>query len=112
MVDLNVDIVWSKLLDKIKDKLTSLSYNTWFKETELYKLNDNNAYIIVPMPIHKNHLKDNYSDLISSNLFDITNVEYNLVFLLKEEIDEKLRYQLLKILEKYIILYFYMVIVE
>ena len=86
---MNVDIVWSKLLDKIKDKLTSLSYNTWFKETELYKLNDNNAYIIVPMPIHKNHLKDNYSDLISSNLFDITNVEYNLVFLLKEEIDEK-----------------------
>ena len=86
---MNVDIVWSNLLSKLKEKLTSLSYNTWFSETELYKLNDGKAIIIVPMPIHKKHLLDNYSELISSLLYEQTNANYELSFLLKEEIEEE-----------------------
>lgn len=86
---LNVDIVWSNLLNSLKDKLTSLSYNTWFADTALYKLNDGKAYIIVPMPIHKKHLLDNYSELVSSLLREETNSDYELNFLLKEEIDEE-----------------------
>lgn len=86
---MNVDIVWSKLLDNLKSELTSLSYSTWFGETALYKLKDGKAYIIVPMPIHKKHLLDNYAELISSLLYKITNTEYELNFLLKEEIEEE-----------------------
>ena len=86
---MNVDIIWSKLLDILKEQLTSLSYNTWFKETELYKLNNGKAYIIVPMIVHKKHISDNFSEILSSILFDITNTNYDLVFLLKEEIEEE-----------------------
>ena len=86
---LNVEIIWSKLLDILKEQLTSLSYNTWFKETELYKLNNGKAYIIVPMIVHKKHISDNFSEILSSILFDITNTNYDLVFLLKEEIEEE-----------------------
>ena len=89
MVILNVDIVWSKLLDNLKDKLTSLSYDTWFSETELYKLDEGKAYIVVPMSIHKKHLADNFSDMITSILYEITNSNYELFFLLKDEIIEK-----------------------
>lgn len=60
---MNVDILWSNFLGQIKEELTSLSYNTWFSETELYKLEDGKAYIIVPMPIHKKHLMDNFSTI-------------------------------------------------
>ena len=81
MVKLNVEIIWSKLLDILKEQLTSLSYNTWFKETELYKLNNGKAYIIVPMIVHKKHISDNFSEILSSILFDITNTNYDLVFL-------------------------------
>ena len=88
MVKLNVDIIWSKLLDTLKEKLTSLSYNTWFKETELYKLSNNKAYIIVPMTVHKKHITDNFSEMISSILYDLTNTNYDLIFLLKEEVEE------------------------
>ena len=88
MVKLNVDIIWSKLLDILKEKLTSLSYNTWFKETELYKLSNNKAYIIVPMTVHKKHITDNFSEMISSILYDLTNTNYDLIFLLKEEVEE------------------------
>ena len=84
---MNVDILWSKLLIQIKDDLTSLSYNTWFADTELYKLEDGKAYIIVPMPIHKKHLIDNYAQLITSKLFEITDSNYELILLLKEEVE-------------------------
>ena len=86
---MNVEIIWSKLLDILKEQLTSLSYNTWFKETELYKISNDKAYIIVPMIVHKKHISDNFSEMISSILFDITNNNYDLIFLLKEEINEE-----------------------
>ena len=86
---MNVDILWSKFLAEIKDDLTSLSFDTWFKDTSLYKLDDGKAYIIVPMPIHKKHLADNYSELILNHLNDITGTNFELVFLLKEEIEEE-----------------------
>ena len=88
---MNVDILWSNLLTQIKDELTSLSYNTWFADTELYKLENGKAYIIVPMPIHKKHLIDNYSHLISSKLSDITGTNYELTLFLKEEIESELK---------------------
>ena len=83
---MNVDILWSKFLDSIKDDLSSLSYSTWFQDTKLYRLEDNKAYIVVPMPIHKKHLMDNYSELISNKLIEITGTTYDLVFILEEEI--------------------------
>ena len=97
---MNVDIVWSKLLSNLKDKLTSLSYNTWFCETELYQLIDGKAIIIVPMPIHKRHLSENYSDMISNLLYEITNENYDLIFTLKEEIEEEKKKELEEIERK------------
>ncbi len=83
---MNVDILWSKFLDSIKDDLTSLSFTTWFQDTKLYRLEDNRAYIIVPMPIHKKHLIENYSELISNKLLEITGANYEIVLILEEEI--------------------------
>ena len=86
---MNFDSIWSNLLDKIKLDLTSLSYDTWFADTKLYKLEDGKAYIIVPMQIHKKHLADNYSNLITKNLNELTDENYDLVLLLKEEIEQE-----------------------
>ena len=66
---MNVDVLWSNFKNQIKEELTSLAYNTWFKDTELYKLNDGIAYIIVPMPIHKKHLMENFSNIMKEKLF-------------------------------------------
>ena len=84
---MNVDIVWSNFLNQIKDELSSLAYDTWFKETKLYKLEDGKAIIIVPFDIHKDHLKK-YEDLIVSNLNKLTGSNYELKFLLSDEIEE------------------------
>ena len=83
---MNIDILWSKILSQIKDEITSISYQTWFSETKLHELKDGKAYIIVPMPIHKKHLQDNYYDIISSKLDNLTDSSYELNFLLEEEL--------------------------
>ena len=87
--NLNEDIVWSKFLDIIKSKIVTISYNTFFSETKLYKLKDGKAYIIIPMPFFKKHLLTHYGDMITSILYDITNTNYELIFLLEEEIEEE-----------------------
>lgn len=86
---MNVDVLWNNILNDIKSELSSLSFQTWFSDTKLYSFDNSKAYIIVPMPIHKKHLKDNYSELIINKLYKNTNNNYELVFLLSEEIDEK-----------------------
>ena len=84
---LNVDITWSKVLEELKSKLSSLSFRTWFDETELYKLHNGKAYILVPLPMHKNHLKSHYYDLVHDALYHITETDYDLIFILKDEIE-------------------------
>ncbi len=85
---MNVEVLWSNFLGQIKEELTSLSFDTWFADTHLHKIDGDKAYIIVPMPIHKRHLLDNYSELITKTLNEVTNNNLELVLLLKEEIEE------------------------
>lgn len=86
---MNVAILWTNFLASIKEEVTSLSYETWFSETELYELKDGKAKIIVPMPIHKKHLADNYYDLITETLNNVTGTNFEIEFLLKEEIEKE-----------------------
>ena len=85
---MNTDIVWSNLLNELKDELSSLAYDTWFNDTKLFKLDNGVASIIVPMPIHKRHLNDFYRDIIISKLNKLTNSNYDLKFYLQEELED------------------------
>ncbi len=65
---MNYTIIWDHFLEKIKEKISTLSYETWFKDTSLYSI-DNGIYrIIVPMSIHKTHINDKYKDIIDELL--------------------------------------------
>ena len=88
---MNVDILWSNFLSQIKDSLSSLSYNTWFSETKLYKLDDGKAYVIVPMTVHKKHLRDNFLTLMIDTLTSITGSSYEFCLLLEEEIETEIK---------------------
>ncbi len=84
---MNVDVLWANFLTQIKEDLSSLAYDTWFKDTSLYKLDNGKATIIVPMQIHKKHLADKYSTLIIDKLNSITGTNFELEFLLSDEIE-------------------------
>ena len=83
---MNVDVLWTNFLTQVKDELSSLAYDTWFKDTSLYKLENGKAIIIVPMQIHKKHLADKYSTLIVDKLNNITGTNFELEFILNDEI--------------------------
>lgn len=85
---MNFDSIWTTFLSQVKDELSTLAYNTWFEETKLLKIENQKAYIIVPMPIHKKHLSENYTTFITEKLNNLAGAYCELIFLLNEEIEE------------------------
>ncbi len=86
----NNSILWSKILEKIKSEINSLSFQTWFEETELYELKNGVAKIIVPYALHKDHLANNYKKLITACFIEQTGETVELEFLIQEDIEEDL----------------------
>ena len=77
---MNEKIIWSNVLELITNEVTSLSFETWFKDTELHEIKENKAIILVPMAIHKKHLTDKYIDLIRDTLKNVAGDEYEIEF--------------------------------
>ncbi len=85
---MNVKMIWANFLNSIQNEMTPLSYNTWFKDTELYEYKDGVAKIIVPMGMFKRHLATKYYDLIVNTLSEIIGDNVDIQFYLKEELEE------------------------
>ncbi len=86
---MNVEILWQNVLKEIKDELSSLAFDTWFSDVKLVELNNGVAIIEVPMSIHKKHLSDNYFELIKTSLNKVTGTNFDLEFLLADEINNR-----------------------
>ncbi len=85
---MNVKIIWANFLNSIQTELNPLSFETWFKSTELYEYKNGVCKIIVPMTIYKKHLTTKYYDLIVTTLSNIVGDSVDIEFYTKEEIDE------------------------
>ena len=79
----------TSFLKIIKEKISTLSYQTWFEDTYLYSIKDNVAIVVVPMAFHQKHLVDNYSDLIAETFTGITGNDYVFEFKLKSDLEEE-----------------------
>ena len=44
---MNIDSLWDSFLEKIKPRISSLSYDTWFKDTKLVSLDNNVDKILI-----------------------------------------------------------------
>ena len=82
---MNVESLWMNFLDDIKEHISSLSYETWFRDTKLVSLRNNIAQVVVPMPFHKKHLEENYLDIIEEKFSDLTGSTFSFNFILEEE---------------------------
>ena len=77
---------WEDFLNIIKSKLSSVSYDTWFKDTKLAKMTDNSINIEVPMSFHKDFLNKNYYELIDNIITSLTGKSYDINFVVEEDI--------------------------
>ena len=83
---MNYDLLWSKVLEDIKYKVTALVYKTWFENTKLYKIENNEVTIVVPFAVSRDHLNNNYIDDIVACLQKETNQIYNINIILEDEL--------------------------
>ncbi len=84
-ITMDVEELWKNFLEIIKSSISSLSYETWFRDTKLVTLRNNIATIIVPMPVHKKHLVENYMDIIEEKFTQLTGSSFEFSFLLEDE---------------------------
>ena len=77
-----------KFLDSIYKEINPASFHAWFNDLKIIVLTNNKVTFKVPMEIHKKMLGDNYYTLIEKTLSDITNINYDIDFVLESDIDE------------------------
>ena len=87
---MDINNIWNTFLSKIKETLSPILYETWFENTKIYQIKDNIVTIIVPMEVHKKHLKENYYDLINSIFTEITSTNFKFEFILEDEIEKEI----------------------
>ena len=83
---MNDNFSYDKFLEIIKSKLSSVSYNTWFKDTKLVSISDDSVVISVPMTFHKDFLNKNYYDLIDNVLTLLTGKSFDINLVIEDEI--------------------------
>lgn len=86
---MNTELLWNNFLSKIKERISPLSYDTWFKDTKLHKIDNGTAIIVVPIILHKKHLEENYLDDIEEIFNNITDTNFNFKFMLESEIQDE-----------------------
>ena len=88
---MNVDKIWNAFLEKIKLKISKISYDTWFADSKLYEIKDNKAVVVVGMHIQKKNLKENYNELIEEIFTEVTGSNFKFEYLLEEEIEKNIK---------------------
>jgi len=88
---MNTDSLWKSFLESIKQRIAPMLYETWFVETELISLDNNIAKVLVPMHVHKKHLKENYNDLIQEIFTDISGSNFQFEYITKEEMEDNVK---------------------
>ncbi len=87
---MDIDIIWDNFLNKIKEVVGEISYETWFSNTKLFELNNSTAKVLVPMAVHKKILKKNYEEDIIQIFNDVTGSNFKFEYLTSEEIDNNI----------------------
>ena len=80
--------IWNDFINELKNKVSDVTFNTWFINLKLLTINDKDIVIIVPYSVHKNHIINNYMDIIDEIFLNITGKNLNIVFCLEGEYKE------------------------
>ena len=88
MRNLGNNELWQNFLDILSNRISAVSFNTWFKETNLINIKEGKLIIQVPMTFHKKFLNDNYYELIEEIINSITGTNYDLDFVVEEDLEQ------------------------
>mgnify|MGYP006423356983 CR=1 FL=1 len=82
-----LDHIWKKTLENIKEKITNPSFNTWFSETKAVMTTTENQLVLqVPNNFIQEWIESQYTDLIEEILEDLTGNQWTLLLLTPKEV--------------------------
>lgn len=81
----NINELWDEILDKMKEKISKPSFETWLKHTEARDLKEDTFYVSVPNEFTKNWLDQRYTQVISALLYEVTGVNLQVKFIIPED---------------------------
>lgn len=87
---MDLESIWNGFLEKIKNQLSDISYETWFSETKLISLDSGVAKVLVPSHVHKKNLKEHYIDLIDEKFTECTGTNFQFEFYIEEELETEI----------------------
>lgn len=85
--------LWIDILSELKKTLSDISFNTWFSDTEILFMSDSKIIIGCSNSLILETINLRYLDTLSNIIFSLTNSNYSLKVMLKEEFNEKNLYQ-------------------
>lgn len=77
--------VWNDFLNGIRDRISDISFSTWFKDLKLLTINEKEIVIIVPYLVQKNHIVNNYIDIVEEVFLNITGSQHSILMYLENE---------------------------
>jgi len=80
----DVDVIWEKSLNQIKEKVSQQNFDTWIRPIKILSLEGSQVHLAVPNKFFKDWLMENYTDIIRESLFYAVGIEMNVEFVLGE----------------------------
>ncbi|SDQ04742.1 chromosomal replication initiator protein DnaA [Virgibacillus subterraneus] len=87
----NIDELWTATLEKIEEKISKPSFDTWLKNTKAEKLEEDTLIVSAPNEFARDWLEGRYTQLIDDILVDITGANLSTQFIIpesQEQVDE------------------------
>lgn len=89
-------IIWiirnfgNSFLERIQSELSPVTYDTWFADTRIVKIENNIVTLAVPMHVHKKMLSENYNEMIEEIFTEISGSNFKFDYLTEDEITENI----------------------
>ncbi|RKQ33056.1 chromosomal replication initiator protein DnaA [Oceanobacillus halophilus] len=80
----NIEELWVATLEKIEEKISKPSFDTWLKNTKAEALDKNTLVISAPNEFARDWLENQYTDLISDIIGEITGSRLNTKFIIPD----------------------------
>ncbi|MFD1040320.1 chromosomal replication initiator protein DnaA [Virgibacillus byunsanensis] len=87
----NIEELWTATLEKVEEKISKPSFDTWLKNTQAESLDEDSLIISAPNEFARDWLEGRYTNLISEVLSDITGANLTIKFIIPEsntQVDE------------------------
>ncbi len=80
------DLLWQNFINDIENKVSFVSFNTWFKDIKLHSIDISTVKIEVPINFNKKHLEKNYNEIVEDIFLNLTGKNYIIEFISGEEL--------------------------